>query len=496
MLDLAFRPDRGHGVPLYRQLADYLGSLVAAGRLAPGEKLPATRELAASLGLGRNTVTQAYEALASDGLLSSHVGQGTFVASRGAAPEIAAAHPRGRGFVWDGLLSEQARALRLPPALGRTAASGQIRFDFRGGRVDVGALPIPEVRRAYARAVSTLPEFANQLDPLGNPSLRHEIARLLVGRGIACQPHEVLVTNGAQQGIDLVARALLDPGDAVAVEQPGYFGAMLCFRAARARPVAIPVDEAGLRTDALARVLRGRRVKLVCVTPSAQMPTGVALSDARRTALLELADEFETPVLEDDYDSEFRYGELAQPALKTRDPCGQVAYVGTFSKALFPGLRLGYVVADPPLLARLALARFTSDFGSDALAQAAVADLLASGALERHVRRLRKLHAQRRDALLRALADHMPDGTCWSTPGGGHAVWVRLPPGSDPDAISAAALEAGIAYERGEIFYLDERGRDQLRLAFVNQPPPLLEEGVARLGEITRRDAARRRRAS
>ncbi len=498
MLDLAFQPDRNSRVPLYRQLGDFLRGLVATGRAAPGDKLPATRELAAALALGRNTVTQAYQTLVDEGVLLSHVGQGTFVVSRAVAAAPAAAPPP-RGFVWDGLFSRWSRGLALPERLLRAAVRGEFPFDLRPGRVDRASLPLASLRRACSRAVAEhLPRVANQIDPFGWMPLRREIARALVARGIACEPEDVVVTSGAQQALHLTAAILLDPGDVAVLEEPGYFGAAQCFRAAGAQLVGVGVDGEGLRTDELARVLRSRRVKLVYTTPAAQMPTGAVLSDARRAGLLELADEYLTFVLEDDYDSEFRYDNPALAALKTRDRAGQVVYVGTFSKALFPGLRLGYLVAAKPLLARLALARMTCDLGSDALAQAVVMELLASGALERHVRRLRKKYAARRDAMVAALDARMPPGTRFTRPRGGHAVWVSLPRGADPEVVHAHAREAGIAYVRGETAFFtgpESRGADCLALSFVSQSEAVIEEGVARLGEAVARALATRRTA-
>jgi GntR family transcriptional regulator/MocR family aminotransferase len=483
VLEIAFQADRHSRQPLYRQLADYLRGLVAAGRIPAGERLPATRDLAATLVLSRNTVNQAYQSLVDDGVLVAHVGQGTFVTSRGAALKDRSPAPPVRAFAWEGLVARSARSAALPDAW-RGETAGRAPFDFRAGRVDREALPVAELRRAYGGAIrQQLPRLANQLDPFGWKPLREQVARTLVARGIACEPADVAIVSGAQQALSLTAQVLVDAGDRVALEQPGYFGAASAFRSAQAELVGIDVDEDGLRVDQLARVLRSRRVKLVYTTPAAQHPTGAVLSEPRRQALLELADECQLPVLEDDYDSEFRFGETPRPALKTRDAAGQVIYVGTFSKALFPGLRLGYVVAARPLLARLVRARITADFGSDALAQAAVAELLASGALERHVRRLRRLYAQRRNALLAALEECMPPDTRWSRPRGGLSVWLTLPPGADPAALESGARAAGVAFTRGDMAFFDGRGRDCLSLSFVNQDPARIREGVARLAE-------------
>lgn len=492
MLELAFEGDRGSGEPLYRQLEGYLRELIAAGRLRPGERLPATRDLARDLELARNTVSQAYQALLDDGLLRARVGRGTFVAgANGDDPQApAAAAPLARGFAWGGLLARRTRGVVLSPALRDEARGGRPRFDFRGGQVDPTALSVADLKRAFARALDRhVGGLADPGDPRGFPPLREAIATKLLARGIRCGADDVLVTSGAQQGLDLLARVLVDPGDAVALEQPGYFGAALAFAASEAHLVPVGVDAEGLRTDELARILRARRVKLLFTTPAVQSPTGVSLSAARRRALLALSDEYQLPVVEDDYDSELRYGGPPVPALVNQDDAGRVVYLGTFSKALFPGLRVGYLVAPRPLLMRLVLSRWAGDFGSDVVTQAALAELLESGALERHVRRVRRLYAERREALLAALRARMPEGTRAIPPAGGTSVWVTLPERVDPAALFAAAREAGVAYTRGDAFTQDGSGARHLSLSFARLAREEIEAGVDLLSDLARRSS-------
>lgn len=487
MLELAFQADRRNQEPVYRQLEHFLRELVRSRRLGPGERLPASRELADQLGLSRNTVNQAYQALLGEGVLRARVGRGTFVAGHpGAAP--AAEAPAPRQFAWQGLVARRVRATLLPRAIDRP---GSVRHDLRPGRVDGPSLPRADLKRAFARALDRSAELAESLDPRGHAPLREAIARALLARGIACGADEVAIVNGAQQALDLVARSLVDPGDAVALEQPGYFGAAAAFSACEAHLVGVGVDGQGLLVDDLARVLRARRVKLLYATPAVQSPTGAALSDERRRALLALADAYQLPIVEDDYDGELRYGGPPVPALKQLDRAGQVIYVGTFSKALFPGLRSGYLVASPALLARIVRARWSVDFHSDVVTQAALAELLASGAFERHVRRVRKLYARRRDALLAALEAHMPDGARWRPPAGGNAVWLRLPDDADAEALHAAAAARGIAYGRGEAFALADgpaagEAERHLLLSFARLSEPDLAAAVAVLADCLR----------
>jgi GntR family transcriptional regulator/MocR family aminotransferase len=499
VLDLTFLPDRGAADPVYRQLGTYLRDLIAAERLPAGAKLPATRELATTLGLSRATVSLAYEELIAQGLLTAHVGQGTFV-SRPSARGIQSrsrGDGDGRGFVWSGLLALRARALPMPTRLLGPRTAGRPRYDFRGGQVDVASLPAAELRRAFGGAIGVhLRAVADDRDPRGWAPLRTQIARYLVGRGIACDAADVAVVNGAQQAIDLVSRVLLDPGDTVAMEQPGYFGAALAFTAAQANVVGVRVDGDGVRVDDLARVLRARRVKLVYTTPAAHSPTGAVLSSDRRATLLALADEHQTPILEDDYDSELRYEGAPVAALKTLDRAGQVIYAGTFSKMLFPGLRVGYVVAAPELLEKMVLARWNSDVGTCTVSQAALATMLEGGGLDRHLRRVRKVYAERLAATLAALDETMPASAVWTRPRGGHSVWLTLPPGVDPAALAQSAGDAGLSYTPGEAFHVDGRGAENIHLSFAALPPADIRAGIALLADLVRAHGGERRRRS
>ena len=496
MLDLAFRPDSARPEPVYRQLADHLGELIASGRLARGERVPPTRDLAASLGLSRNTVARAYEWLVEAGWLGAHVGRGTFVLGPPQRRAPRAGPRRGLeivapSFAWSALVASRVRSLR-PPRVQRAPADDAIRFDLRAGRADVHGLPVAELQGAWQRAVARLREHGNDFDPLGWGPLRAAIARSLAGRGIAKHADEVLITCGAQQAIDLAARALVEPGDVVAMEDPGYFLAALAFRAAGAQVVGIPVDEEGMRVEELARVVRTRRVKLCHVTPSAQVPTGVALSQPRREALLELADRAQMPILEDDYECEMRSGAPLEAALAAQDGGDRVIYAGTFSKALFPGLRVGYVVGATPLLRTLALVRMAATFQPSLLDQMALAELLARDTLERHVRRARKRYAERSRAIAVALTEHMPAGARFREPRGGTAIWVELPRGADADALAAAAAERGIVYGAGEAFHVEGEGAPALLLGFGALAPDALRAGVAELAGLLKRQLGRR----
>ena len=496
VLEIAFRPDRSSDVPMARQLADHLETLVRSGRLVGGSKLPASREAARALGVSRKTIIAAYDQLAARGLTASHVGQGTFVLpgdlpSRAVLRAAAGRAPR--EFAWSGLLAREPAATPAGLALRRSEPPERVPYDFRGGRIEASALPLTDLRWAVAhpfRSRTRVRELAAHHDPAGWPPLRREIARMLVRRGLSCDPGEIAVVNGLQHAVDLTARVLVEPGDAVVMEQPGYFGAALAFAARGADVLGVDVDAEGLRTDRLARVLRLRRVKLVYVTPATQCPTGAVMSPARREAVLALADEHQVPIFEDDYDNELRYAGPVQPALKATDPAGQIVYAGTFSKILFPGLRVGYVVAPRPLLRRVIAARAASDFGSGVVEQAALAGLLATRGLDRHLQRMRRLYAGRLAAMLASLCREMPAGTRWTEPSSGHLVWLTLPAGVDQDRLHQAALARGVAYGRGEIFFTDGRGAEHLAVAFAAVDEATIAKGIAQLARAMREVAS------
>ncbi len=486
-MELAFQPDPGAPEPVYRQLASYLQSLIERGHLAAAQKLPPTRTLAASLGVSRNTVNGAFALLADGEWITSHVGRGTFVAARPPSglvesPERAAS---GSGPSWESLFAERSDRLPHPRLLDRRT---HVRFDFRSGKADPSGLPLRALRRCIGRALEEdLPHFANATDPRGWAPLREAIAARLVARGILCDADDVLVTAGAQQGLDLIARALLEPGDTVAIERPGYFGAEWCFRRAGASLLPIPVDADGLCTEELARQLTRRPAKLVYCTPAVQAPTGVTMSDERRTHLLAIAERVGIPILEDDYDGDMRLEEPIVPALKTRDAAGHVVTVGTFSKAVFPTLRIGYAVGPRALMRRLAELKMNTDLGTSHLEQAALARWIDTGGLDRHVRATRREVSDRMDAALETIAETFPANTFVRRPAGGHALWIQLPEGIDPVALQNEAFAAGFSWSPTDAFLAGPDGDRYLMLSVAVLPSGEIREGMARLGEILQR---------
>src|SRR5437667_17459 len=334
--------DRNGRLPLARQIQLHFERLISQRLLAPGVKLPATRELAQELGVNRTTVAQAYEDLVAGGWARAHVGQGTFVAD--AAPTAPPAAPTAPRLEWTGFLSKAAQIVaadaRRREACSQSARPGPGIISFAGGGPDRALFPTDAFRRVLNRVIREEGRELLQYYPSsGYPPLRQYLSGYLLRFGLEARPEYILIVNGTQQGFDLVARTLLDPGDFVAIEQPSYPRAMQVFRAFGAQLLPVPMAGGGLSVDHLERLLERQAPKLLYCQPSAHNPTGLTMPAAARRRLLDVAARHRLPIVEDGFDGTLFYGERPPAPLKAADASGQVIYLGTFSKILFPGRR-------------------------------------------------------------------------------------------------------------------------------------------------------------
>lgn len=446
-----------------------LRAAILDGRLKPGLRLPATRELAQSLGISRNTVVAAYDLLLSEGYVVARHGAGNFVAdmaSRSASRSMALPDDERLAAYWR-------QPVTLPVRPPRDDGD-----DFRVGTPDVQRFPYDEWRRLSARAMRALSRSRTlHVDPQGQASLREAIARhVSFARAVACEAADVLVTCGAQQAFNLLARVLVTPGRTVlAVENPGYPPLRAVFEAAGAEIVPVPVDEQGLVVEAIPV-----RANIVYVTPSHQFPLGMPLSPARRTALLAFARAHGATIIEDDYDGEFRYGGRPLDALQTLDRNGSVCYVGTFSKCLFPALRLGYVVLPPWLHEAMAHAKWLSDGHGDVLSQETLAAFIAEGHLVRHIRKMRKVYAERREQLLLALERHA-GGRLEAMPvDAGLHMAARAAPDIDVGAWMRKSMAQGIRVENLAAYGLGDHGWHGTSLGFGLIEARRIDEAIRR----------------
>jgi GntR family transcriptional regulator / MocR family aminotransferase len=378
---------------IYRQLR----AAIQNRHLKPGEMLPATRELASRLGVARTTVNIAYERLNAEGFAVSKVGSGTYVTD--AVPAKSPVWKSGASLLRPKLHWE---AVRIPSELWRPA-----KYDFRAGVPETGLFPAKTWRRLLSHEFRPHTDTMLYGDPAGNNALRQAIVRhIAISRGIRANAEDVIVTSGTQQAIDLIARVLLNPGECVCVEDPGYGTPRRLLGSLGLQVRGIPVDAEGVMVEAIPREAR-----LIYVSPSHQFPLGMSMSPSRRTALLAWARDNCGAVIEDDYDSEFRFGGRPIEPLHTLDCDGRVIYVGSFSKTMFPGLRLGFVIAPPSLQRAIRSAKYLADWNSPPALQAAMARFIEAGYFARYLRRMRNVYEQRHRSMVegikRAFADEL-----------------------------------------------------------------------------------------
>jgi 2-aminoadipate transaminase len=361
-------------------------------------------------------------------------------------------------------------------------------LSFAGGLPAPELFPTDAIAEAYADVLAKDGRAALQYSTTeGYGPLREWVAARLARRGIRVGADQVLITNGSQQGIDLVARVLLDPGDAVAVENPSYLAALQTFSGCEASFVAVASDDDGMDVDDLARAFAVRVPKLVYVVSEFSNPRGTTLSRERRAALVRLCQQHRVPVLEDNPYGELRFRGEDLPAIASFDDAGVAIHLGTFSKTLAPGMRLGWLVGPKELVRACTIAKQAADLHTGTLAQRAAVSLLGRFDYDAHLARLRVIYGERCVTMLDALARHLPAGTRWTRPDGGLFIWGQLPSGVSADDLFHDAIRERVAFVPGSAFYAVAPRHDMLRLNYSNCQPEQIEEGIARLGRAVRR---------
>ncbi|HEV8486794.1 MAG TPA: PLP-dependent aminotransferase family protein [Blastocatellia bacterium] len=453
---------------IYRQFR----RAIVDGRLRPGELLPPSRELARRLSVARTTVTVAYDRLASEGFVSSRVGAGTFV------NEHIAPSPRAtKRLLADGPLRPLPIWDSIPLS---TAFAAPAQFDFRTGIPDASLFPHDRWRRLLSCQLR--PEILRDAvygDPAGHRDLREAIAHYIgVARGVEASADDVTIVSGTQQALDVVARTLLEPGDEVAVEDPGYQPIRWLLESLGVRVSGVPVDQCGLIVEALPR-----HARLVYVTPSHQYPLGVSMALARRRALLAWAEQNHAAIVEDDYDSEFRFEARPIEPLKTIDNSGRVIYVGSFSKTMLPTLRLGFLVTPPSLRAAVQRAKQVTDWHTSLPLQMALACFIDDGGFARHVRKMRNIYRVRHDMVTHGLSNEFADHlqTVPSTVGLHVAALARTASVDEIDTVVRRASEAGVEVQTLSRFAVHAPAKPGLVLGYGAIPAAKIEEGLRRL---------------
>lgn len=472
-------------VPLYKQLYERLRGAILAGRLEGGARLPSTRTLASELGISRSTTVLAYTQLLLEGYLESRAGQGTLVArdlpatlfqeQTGQTPALQAGALKTSRFP----LASRVRSLQDMPFPERLEEP--VGGAFRGGEPALDLFPFEIWARLIARrARQSLRAFAHYQPPAGYYPLREAIATHIgITRGVRCTPDQIIITAGSQGAFDLAARTLLNPGEAAWMENPCYFGARGALLTVGARLASVPVDEQGLVVEIGRKLCPDAR--LVFTTPSHQFPTGVTMSLGRRLALLDWARESGAWILEDDYDSEYRSSGRPLEALQGLDHAGRVLYVGTFSKVLFPTLRLGYLVAPTDLVEPLLTMRRFMDVHIPMLEQMALCDFMNEGYYGRHVRQMLHYYNRLRDLLHRELCAHLGGLLEVHAPEGGLNLVGWLPPGKDDRRASRLAAQVGIEVMPISTFSLEPLPRGGLLFGYARTDEEAILHGVKTL---------------
>jgi 2-aminoadipate transaminase len=462
-------------VPLYRQLYEQIASRIRSGEFEPGERLPATRELAGLLGLNRTTISAAYEMLEGEGLIAGQVGRGSFVTGK---PEA------GRQAVAWGALLERGPAPGA--ASGAAAGNAWAGVSFATSRPSREMFPLDEFRASCA-AVLARADLADILQ-LGSPSGYEPLRRYLLDEArrqrTAGDGDDLLITNGCQQALDLIGRVLLRAGDAVIVEDPTYPGLKNLLTGMGARLVGLPVGHDGLDVAQLGRALERERPRLIVVTPNFQNPTGATIPVASRQALIAAARMAGVPVVENDPYGDLRYQGQALPSVKQLDERAGTVLLRSFSKVSFPGLRIGWVVGPRPLLDRLRQAKEVADLHSDQLSQAVLLEFAESGRLEAHRQRVLASGAERLRATVESCRRFLPPGTRWTEPQGGMNIWVRLPHPLDAGELLPRAQREGVNYLPARYFMVSRQEPGALRLSFAGIEPERIAAGLAILGRI------------
>jgi GntR family transcriptional regulator / MocR family aminotransferase len=479
--DLAFETNRVGDLPIFLQVARAIMEDIQRGRLRSGAKLPGSRALARQLKVHRNTVLAAYGELIAEGWLVTSPAMGTFVSRF--IPEVRGRNKRLSAASTGGPRPAPAYAVESVPAAHRPEALPSGCLDLSSGNPDLRAFPIDALSRAYRRALKqNSPHLLGYCDPEGHAGLREAIAAMVSAtRGLTAAAANVFVTRGALMATMLVGRSIAGPGEVIAVEALGYRPGWESFRQTGVRLVPVPVDQQGLRVDLLSEVTRGCRLRAVYLTPHHQYPTTVTLSPGRRMELLDLAARRGFAIIEDDYDHEFHYDGRPVMPLASLDRHGVVIYIGTLSKVLAPGLRIGYVVAPEPLVEALAGHRSFVDACGDHVVEAAVAQLLNEGEVPRHTNRLRRTYLKRRDAMMETLRSQLKDVVTFAPPSGGTAIWADTTPEIDVDAWAASALSCGVAFHTGRRYTFDGTPAPYVRLSFASLPEQHLQEAVSRM---------------
>lgn len=478
--------DEESRTPKYQQILDQLRHAMETGLLRPGERLPSTRRLASQLGVHRSTVAIAYQELWALGFVDLNPGSRPCVRDR--MQMATGANRSGKGMVdWRvtaGAASDTIWQTYLGAASQVGQSDGAPLIDFRSMEVDQRLLPLDRYRACLNRAIEKHGgALVGYGDPAGFAPLREWIAHRLHSHGIAISPDEILITNGSQQGIDLVLRMIAAPGKAVAVESPTYDFVLPLLRFYGLKPLAIPMRPDGMDLSVLEEMVEAEPPALVYTMPSFQNPTGISTNQAHRERLLSLCERYRIPILEDAFEEEMKYFGKAVLPIKSMDQHHTVIYCGTLSKVLFPGVRIGWIAAERECVQRLTAIRRYSDLSATTILQAAMSEFCQEGGFDRHISRMHRVFRKRMQTALDALRRRIaPEWAVWTEPSGGYLIWLQMQP-VPSGAVDWTSLFAahGLKVTLGNGFFCSDTANTHLRLSIAGLNEVEIAEGIRRL---------------
>ena len=484
--------DSESSTPVYLQIRDGIVALVEDGTLRPGDRLPPTRALADTVGVHRSTIVRAYDEIRALGYLESRPGSYSTVRRRARPAATTVVRDRtvsGSLVDWLALSTDPVRqALQAEPApVARDPADAPI--DFERLAADPALAPAGDLRGCLRRALAgNEPAVLDYADPAGLPSLRETISTRLRSHGVAVSADEVLITSGAQHALDLILRLLTRPGDRIVVEAPTYGMAHALVRLHGLAAVEVPMLDDGIDLETLERVLDRSSAKLVYTMPNFHNPTGVTTDQAHRERLLAVCERHRVPLVEDGFQEEMKYFGKAVLPIKSIDARGLVLYVGTFSKVVFPGLRVGWIAAPREAIALLTTVQYASCLATNTLAQAAADRFSRRGEFEAYLRRIHRIYRRRMQTMQHGLERHLPPEVRWTRPVGGYTVWLTLAGRSDDERLWCKRLAAaGVSVAPGRQFFGEPPSRPHFRLSIACVGEEEIEEGCRRLGETVAR---------
>jgi len=483
--------DRESDTPLYEQIGNYLRNAILSGKLTADTRLPAYRQLANDLGVNRATIENAYSLLEAEGLVFSRMGSGTYVLPHSLIPKASKNNIDSSLPLWQQNFRFQESNTNLDSIDEMLQNAGHPNpISFASGISDTRQFPSEEFRKILQTVMRRDQIAALEYgERSGYAPLREGIVHILASQGLQTNSESILITAGSQQAIFLVAQVLLKPNDIILVENPTYSVAIDLFRALGFQIIGIPMDSQGMQVEKLEKLLQQHHPKLIYTIPNFHNPTGTCLSSPRRRELILLAEKYNVPILEDDFVGDLRYEGHAQPSLKALDSNGQVIYVGTFSKMLMPGLRVGFIVADGPVYDSLLNFKRLSDLATSTLIQRALDAYVTVGRYQTYLHRSSQIFRKRRDVMVEAIKKYLLFIFSFDIPSGGLFIWLRLPEKMYADELLPLACKEGISFVPGNFFFIDDKdGKEWLRLNFASQPVEDIEEGIKRLGKAIRQN--------